>query len=55
MRDDVDSAAKLVNAKASLDILNHDHLAPVDLGLDSASQRTKSYLKTITMKSQRLR
>lgn len=51
----VDSAEKLVNAKASLDILNNDYLAPVDLGLDSPSLRTKNFLRSVTMKSQKLR
>lgn len=62
MRDDIgksidilESAVKLINAKADLDKLNHDHLAPVDLGLDSSSLQMKTFLKSITDKSKRLR
>ena len=61
MRDDigtylwhVESASRLVNAKADLDIVNNDHLAPVDLGLDSTSQSMKIYLRSIMKQSKRL-
>ena len=61
MRDDIgtslkiqESASKLIEAKANPDILNHDYLAPVDLGLDSSSQITKNYIRSIVSKSKRL-
>jgi len=55
MRDDLESVKLLVDAKADLDKLNDNHLAPVDLGLDSHSSETKSYLKSIMHKSKRLK
>lgn len=62
MRDDIgtssailESATKLINSKADLDKLNNDHLAPVDLGLDSSSLQMKTFLKSINDKSKRLR
>jgi ankyrin repeat protein len=58
MRDDLgtigditETARRLIDAKADLDVLNEDHLSPVDLGLDSNSQEMKKFLKTLVGKS----
>ena len=50
----VESAKRLINAKANLDLENNDHLAPVDLGLDSSNLQMKSFLSSIAPKSSRL-
>ena len=50
----VESIKMLVDAKADLDVINNDYLAPVDFGIDSSNSEVKGYLKSLVGRSKKL-